>query len=212
MRRTEHLEATRDRLLDAAGEEFATHGFKHATVRDICRRASANVAAVNYHFRDKESLYEAVVTQAHRYAVQKYPPGLGLGPDPTPQERLGAFVRAMFLRIFDEGRPAWQGKLMAREMFEPTGALAILVEDVIRPQYQALLSILRDLIPGAGDDALRLAAGSVLGQVLHYHHARAVVALLHPSAEYGPADIDRLATHVTRFALAGVRDMAGGGA
>lgn len=211
MRREERPEATRDRLLDAAGAEFAEHGFRHATVRDICRRAGANVAAVNYHFRDKESLYEAVVTRAHRYAVDKYPPGLGLAPDPTPEQRLGAFVRAMFLRMFDEGRPAWQGKLMAREMFEPTRALAILVNDIIKPQHEELMSIVRALMPGAGEGALRLAVNSVIGQVLHYHHARAVTALLQPSAEYGAEDIERLAGHVTRFSLAGIRDMAGGG-
>src|SRR5207247_633156 len=30
---------TRQRLLEAAGQEFAEHGFRAATVRDICKRA-----------------------------------------------------------------------------------------------------------------------------------------------------------------------------
>ena len=40
-------EITRSRLLEAAGEVFAEHGFQATTVRDICARAGANVAAVN---------------------------------------------------------------------------------------------------------------------------------------------------------------------
>ena len=47
---------TRDRLLKASTRLFADRGFKHVTVREICRAARANVAAVNYHFGDKLGL------------------------------------------------------------------------------------------------------------------------------------------------------------
>ncbi|MGA9754367.1 MAG: TetR family transcriptional regulator, partial [Desulfobaccales bacterium] len=52
---------TRQRLLEAAGEVFAKKGFRNTTIREICRRARANLAAVNYHFGDKERLYLAVL-------------------------------------------------------------------------------------------------------------------------------------------------------
>src|SRR5271167_3458241 len=55
---------TRRRLLNVGAELFAEHGFNHVTVREICQAAGANVAAVNYHFRDKLGLYKEVVETA----------------------------------------------------------------------------------------------------------------------------------------------------
>ena len=62
---------TRNRLLNAAGEVFAEKGFKSATVRAICDRAGANIAAVNYHFGDKEHLYSEVLRFAHAYGDEE---------------------------------------------------------------------------------------------------------------------------------------------
>jgi len=52
---------TEKRLLEAAGEIFAEHGYRAATIHQICQRAGANIAAVNYHFSDKEQLYHEVI-------------------------------------------------------------------------------------------------------------------------------------------------------
>ena len=52
---------TRDKLIEAAGSVFAERGYRAATIREICRRAGANVAAVNYTFGDKMGLYTEVL-------------------------------------------------------------------------------------------------------------------------------------------------------
>ena len=61
---------TKVRLLEAAGEEFAEKGYELARVRSICERAGANLAAVNYHFGDKEQLYLDVLREAHRCGME----------------------------------------------------------------------------------------------------------------------------------------------
>ena len=61
---------TKARLLEAAGEEFAEKGFELARVRAICERAGANLAAINYHFGDKEQLYVEVLREAHRCGME----------------------------------------------------------------------------------------------------------------------------------------------
>src|SRR3954469_24673963 len=90
---------TRLRLLEAAAKEFAEHGFHHAPVRDICKRAEANVAAVNYHFGDKEGLYAATLKHWISVALEQYPPLMGVSPEAPAAERLLGFVRGMLQRM-----------------------------------------------------------------------------------------------------------------
>src|SRR6187399_2384711 len=84
---------TRSRLLEAAGEVFADVGFQNATVREICGRAGANVAAVHYHFGDKEAIYRAVLEYTARQALDQFPIGGGAAADAPVEEKLGAFIR-----------------------------------------------------------------------------------------------------------------------
>jgi AcrR family transcriptional regulator len=56
--------STRERLVSAATSLFAEHGFRGASVRDICNLAGANPGAVSYHFGGKRQLYRTVLRQA----------------------------------------------------------------------------------------------------------------------------------------------------
>lgn len=203
---------TPERLLEAAGEVFAEQGFRSATVRDICERAGANIAAVNYHFQSKDHLYSAVLRHAHQCALEQYPPTLGLPANADLQARLHAFVRAFLLRILDDGRPAWFGKLMAREMIEPTAALDELVAHTIRPQSEALAAIIREILGSThpSEALLRRCIASVVGQCLFYHHARPVIERLFPQQKYSTDEIEILADHITAFSFAALQHLAGG--
>src|SRR5688572_2215296 len=63
--------ATRVRLVDAAERLFAEQGFRNASVRDITRQASCNIASVNYHFGGKSNLYREVFLRRLRDMRQK---------------------------------------------------------------------------------------------------------------------------------------------
>src|SRR3954468_305153 len=156
---------TRQRLLEAAGEIFAEQGFRQATVRDICARAGANVAAVSYHFGDKENLYSEVLRFAHGCAIEKYPPSLGLPADAPAEKRLHAFVLSFLYRLLDEGRPAWHAKIISREMAEPTGAMDVLVQEQIKPHFGYALQVVMELLgpKAAGEETARLCVQSVVG-------------------------------------------------
>jgi TetR/AcrR family transcriptional regulator, regulator of cefoperazone and chloramphenicol sensitivity len=209
---------TRTRLLDAAGETFAELGFKSTTVREICRRAGANIAAVNYHFGGKEELYAAVLTYTAQTSMERYPLGEATDPNTPAPRRLEAFVRNYLERLLDEGRPAWFGKLVAREMFEPTGALDKVAQTFAKPQFARLRETVAELLgPAATEPTLTHCCFSVIGQCLCYKHARPMIERLAPQQGFGPADRAALTKHISAFSLAAfqrLRDAAacGGGA
>jgi AcrR family transcriptional regulator len=208
-------EDTKARLIEAAGEVFAERGFRSATVREICSRAGTPLGAMNYHFRDKQGLYTAVLEHSYQTAVRKYPPKLGLRDESTPVERLRAFIHTFLLRLSDKGVPTWHIKLIAQEISDPTVAMDQVVESSIRPLYTYLVSILSELLneekpPEAEEsDEVFLCVASIVGQCLHHFTGRRVIAALHPKS-FDPTDIERIANHITRFSLAGIRQLAEG--
>ena len=200
---------TQARLLDAAGEIFAEFGYRAATIRQICEKAGANVAAVNYYFGDKEQLYLAVLHSVPEAHAEKYPSDGKLHPDSTPQDRLRAYIESLMQRIFDPGRPGWHAKIIARELAEPSRALDSLLEEIARPLHRELSGIVRQLLgASADDDDFRFCALSIMGQCVYYHHARAVVARLYAEQKNGEDDIARLVNHIVEFSLAGLKDRA----
>jgi TetR/AcrR family transcriptional regulator, regulator of cefoperazone and chloramphenicol sensitivity len=208
---TELSSATESRLLEAAGEIFAEVGYRAATVRQICEKAGANIAAVNYHFGDKEGLYMAVLRSVPDAHAEKYPADRGLPPGATAEQRLAAYIESLLNRVFDKGRPGWHTKIMAREMIEPTRALDTLVADVALPVHQELAAIVRELLGSkATQDAVRLCTLSILSQCVYYHHARSVLSRLYPKQEYGSQDIARLADHISRFSQGALQHFAQG--
>lgn len=199
-------ERTRERLLAAAGEVFAERGYRRATVREICRRAGVNPASVNYHFKSKEDLYADVLESAYRQARQKYPDADVPASAEAAETRLHRFVRTFLLRILDEGRPAWFGKLMAREIVEPTGALDKVIDRAIRPLHEALGTIVGEILgAGAGEAEIRRHVFSIVGQCLFYRHGRHVIARLYPDVRYDAPEIERTAAHISSGSLRSMR-------
>jgi AcrR family transcriptional regulator len=200
---------TRMRLADAAGEIFAREGYHKATIRKICRKAGTNPAAVHYHFGSKEELYAYVLKHTLSVAIEKYPPDLGVKQGAGPEERLYSFVRSFLYRIFDEGQPAWHGRLMARELNEPTAAFDQMMEEAIRPLHNRLKAIVTELIGGSSDEQrLRMCTISVIGQCLFFYHSWPCIERLY-RWKIVRSDLEGMARHITRFSLSALTALAG---
>lgn len=204
----------RERILAAAGREFADRGYEAATIRDICLAAGVNLAAVNYYFGDKQSLYLQSVRHAHEHRVRQKPLPVWSAATP-PARRLQDFVSNMLERMLGFGPTDWQARLMLREVLQPTEACRQMVEDYIRPQFELLVGILDALTDHRLPQArLRQEALGVVGQCFLYRAAGDVVRMLVPAGEQATHhSLRSVAEHVTRHTLAalGAGSIAPGG-
>ncbi len=204
---------TKERLLTTATRVFADRGFKETTVREICALAGANLAAVNYHFGGKDKLYSAVLGDFLSSAFSRFPMDVGVGPDSPPEDRLKAYIRGFLYRLLGDGDPLYEklGKLLMAEILEPSEHFDTMPERYIGPTYEALLHIVRELLPGADEDIVHRCAGSVVGQCLLFDHAKGIIQRMCPELALEANSLDRVAGFIAEFSLGGIARLRAGG-
>lgn len=198
---------TKQRLIDAAAQVFAEKGFAQATVREICSRAKANIAAVNYYFRDKEQLYAETLRRAHCMRLEEVPPPQW-PLDTPPEEKLYGFIRVMVERLADQESPPWFMQLMLREMLQPSAAGYELVREFIRPQFELLLGIITEIVgPDVPEMRRHMIGFSIVGQCLYYKIGRHIALTLVGEEEFRQYDLDRLSQHIFEFSRAALHGL-----
>jgi len=198
---------TRQRLIQAAAPLFAERGFNKVSVRDICKEAGANVSAVNYYFRDKWGLYKEVLQVIVEYSQRTRELAHDATAGRPAEERLrhyiGVFIRRALCGQLQE---SWQGKLIAREMTDPSPGLDLFFEEVIRPNSARVAALVGEImgLPST-DPRVGMCVGSIQTQMVGYMNP--IAARFVPGLN-SPEVIDALAEHITEFSLAGMRAVA----
>ena len=195
---------TRTRLLTTACRLFAEKGFQETTIADICRQAEANIASVNYHFRDKENLY----LEAWRYAFQldlaAHPADGGTPFDAPAEQRLAGRIRSLMSRIDDDN--SYFFAIINKEMSQPTQLLAEILAKEINPQRQAMMAIIKELLGSAATaHKVQYSHASIIGQCFHFARMKHMLANC-PSPFELPHELDAkvYTEHVIHFSLAGI--------
>lgn len=201
-------EDTQTRLLEAAGQVFADKGFKSTTVREICERAgSKNIAAVNYYFRDKGQLYAAALRYAIGCRIIRPQVNESFLKAP-PETKLRMIIQHICQSLIDNRDLPWQMQLLMREFSNPSSIGIELVREFVRPVYELLWNVLRELLPAQVSEAkMHLIGFSIIGQCFYHHVGRAVIGQLVGAQEVQTYDADTLAEHICAFSLAAVREV-----
>jgi TetR/AcrR family transcriptional regulator len=143
-------EESRAAILQAAAQEFAEHGIAGARTDAIAREARVNKALLYYYFKDKETLYDAVLDNA--FSGLKATVFRVLDSDLAPREKMLAYVGAYFDFI---AANQLYPRLMQREMMRREGQSPH-IDKMIKTYIQPIFTRVGELIrKGAADGEFR---------------------------------------------------------
>jgi len=201
-------ELTRDRLLDEAEELFAQRGFHAVSVREITKAAQSNLAAVNYHFGNKQNLYLEVFRSRWlpraSQIQQRFRQSLNNNGTPSPNLVIQSFARAFLEGPMSTEERTRHLKLISGELVQPTEAFELVVEQVFRPLFTKLLQDFKNVMPDTLDEKqMVLNVFSILAMVLYFNFARPLVYRFVGGREEKDLE-NRLVDHIVQFSLSGV--------
>jgi len=126
-------EESRAAILQAAAQEFAEHGIAGARTDAIAREARVNKALLYYYFKDKETLYGAVLD--HAFTGMKSSVFQVLDSDLAPREKILAYVGAYFDFIASN---QIYPKLMQREMMRAREGNSVHIDRLVKTYFQPI--------------------------------------------------------------------------
>ena len=123
---------TRRRLLDAALDAFARHGFAGASIRAMTRAVGVRESAFYAHFASKQSVWDELFAVAGPAAVVRIGEQLGEGPPDDVLARLAAAI----VETWSEPRARAMFSIVLREAFSSEHG----THDVLRAGIDAVLA------------------------------------------------------------------------
>ena len=133
--------ASRAAILRAAAEEFAEHGIAGARTEAIARDARVNKALLYYYFKDKETLYGAVLDNA--FSGLKATVFRVLDSDLPPREKIMTYVGTYF--DFIASNQVYP-KLMQREMMRAREGHSPHIEKLVKNYFQPIYARVGELL------------------------------------------------------------------
>jgi len=196
---------TRERLIEVGTRLFGAHGYAHTTIRDISREARANVAAVNYHFRDKLGLYRTVLESAFDVIHELTERSRKAGEGKSAEEKIKAYIAIHCEAILATAGPSLIQQLIHHELQRPTaGIVDRLVDRTMKPRFEYLYSIIGELLGlPPEDDRVRLAAITIHGIIIMFRPNPLVKRFgQRLKIDFTP---EQITDHVMRFSLAALK-------
>ncbi len=201
---------TRAKLLEAAGHVFAEKGFDRATGKEICERAGANTAAVNYYFGGMEGLHAAVIWEAHSRLVTFESLSTAIAGKADAKAKLEA-VMGLFVEVLTgPASTSWVLRVLGREVVAPSAAVDVLRQREFLPKSHILKTLVGELMelppdhPAVARGCLSVMAPCVLLLIFD----REMLKTAFPSLGLGAEDRPALARHLVQYAMAGLAAVA----
>jgi TetR/AcrR family transcriptional regulator len=188
-------EESRAAILQAAAKEFAEHGIAGARTDAIAGEAHVNKALLYYYFKDKETLYGAVLDAA--FSGLKTTVFRVLDSDLQPREKIIAYAGAYFDFIASN---QLYPRLMQREMMRAREGQSQHIDKVIKNYIQPIFAKVSEVIrKGIEDGEFRAVnpahfVPSIVAMIIFYFSS---APMMQKIVGFNPLTPDRIAERRT---------------
>lgn len=201
--------STRERLLETAGEVFAEKGFDRATGKEICARAGANIAAINYYYGNIERLYEAVLEEAQRRFITVDAIHAAVATKSGARAKLRAIMDLAAKRLTSPVATSWVFRVTAREMAAPSEIFLPIRQREIPPRAALMKALVSEIVglppehPAVARAALSIVAPFAMLSIAD----RSILERAFPNLALDESGAEALADHFYHYAMAGLADV-----
>jgi AcrR family transcriptional regulator len=202
---TSRRPATRDRILDAAEELFARHGFDATSLREITSAAGVNLAAVNYHFQSKEALLKAVVGRRltplneRRLALLDEIERAAAPGQPTLEAIFEALLTPV---LYVQASAPNFAPIIGRMYTAPGSLIEMVIRDHLRPVAERFIPVLHRALPHLSLEDLMWRIQFTIGAMSHVMAGSPLIRAITGGA-CDPGDIATVRRQLMPFVLAG---------
>lgn len=198
---------TRQQLLEVAGRVFAERGYMYATSKEICERAKANIAAVNYHFGGKDGLYAAVLEEAHARLVSIDIVTQVTQSTASAADKLRLLLSQIVGEIAKRDEGAWELRVLSRELMSPTPLVDRMMKNQVVPKARLVTGMIGEIlgVPPT-HPAVSRSTVSIVGPCMFL-----LIASPDWQKKIFPAllvETETLIDHMVAFALGGLQSIA----
>ena len=195
-------EATYKRILESAGELFATSGFAETSNKAIAAKARVDLASINYHFGSRGGLYQAVLAEAHRRLISMESLQEVSAANLSARDKLKRVIEGVVEAAV--GQQGWHSRVLVRELMSPTSHLQVLQQSEVFPKFQVVLGILSEITSIRPDDpALFRCAISIMAPCAMLLVAGRNVPAIAEAVSRTPRET--LVAHLYHFAIGGLK-------
>lgn len=163
--------STRARILDAAENEFADHGFDGVSVRQIAQRAEVPVALINYHYGSKEGLYRAIFEMRAPMIIDQRIAGLRLAEmEPDQDRKVEMIVKAVLvpnLHMRSTEKNSSYARILAREVADPKSHNRKVIAEFFDPIAHKVLDALQTALPDRTVEEINWGYQAMLGAMVY---------------------------------------------
>jgi AcrR family transcriptional regulator len=205
---TRPSEITRERIFKAAERLFADRGYDATSIRAIVAKAHVNQAAINYHFAGKDGLYREVLRTAFRALTAHQLDHVEETKAMSRERAVAEFIRQQLRPLLARDDISRHIRLFSWETVRPTPVFRKLVSEEAVPFFGLATDLVRRFMPQADQRTLTFAAVWLIGQCSVFVRNREQLAGSPISLSLDEAGIDKLASLVSQWAVAGLSQAA----